>query len=54
MVRVYVQIHNYTFGNYNEMEEGFIGVDEGYCDVDDGDGCLGLPDHNGEYGGSLL
>ena len=54
MVRVHVQIHNYKFGNYNEMEEGFIGVDEGDGDGDDGDGCIGLPNRSGEYGGSLL
>ena len=30
-----VQIHNYMFWNYNEMEEGFVGDYEG-----DGDGMM--------------
>ena len=49
-----VQIHNYMFWNYNEMEEGFVGDYEGDGDGDDRDRCLGLPDRSGEDGGSLL
>ena len=49
-----MQIDNYKFGNYTEMEERFVGVDEGDGDGDDGDGCLGLPDGSGEDGDSLL
>ena len=47
-------IHNYEFGNYNEMEEGFgdvYGQDGG---GDDADQCCGLPDRSGDGGSSLM
>ena len=44
-----MQIDNYKFENYNDMEDGFDGVDER-----DGDGCHGLPDRSDEDGSNLL
>ena len=54
IVRVQVKIHNYEFGNYNKIVEGFNDVDEGYGGGDDGDRCRDLTDHSGDGDGSLL
>ena len=50
--RAHMQIHNYEFRNYNEMDEGFVDVDGGDGGVDDGDRCRGIQDHNVDGDGS--
>ena len=40
IVHIHVQIHNYKFRNYNEMEEAFVQEDEGDGSGDDGERCV--------------